>query len=241
MTPKRRHQRLWISPPIYTTRWCHAFVSKSHSAYVKIAEGCNRNCAFCAIPLMRGKQRSRPVASIMAEVQQLAEAGVKEINLISQDTVNYGVDLGLRQGLVCLLRELVKVKALRWIRPFYLYPQQVTDELLDLYAGEERITKYIDMPLQHINSAMLKRMHRLGDRRAIETLVERIRTHPWRHLSHGLHCGISRRNRSRLRNSSSTSSRRSSIVWRHFSIRTKKTPAASLDQKIDRACDGGTS
>ena len=149
---------------------------KSHSAYVKIAEGCNRNCAFCAIPLMRGKQRSRPVASIMAEVQQLAEAGVKEINLISQDTVNYGVDLGLRQGLVCLLRELVKVKALRWIRPFYLYPQQVTDELLDLYAGEERITKYIDMPLQHINSAMLNRMHRLGDRRAIETLVERIRT-----------------------------------------------------------------
>ncbi len=112
----------------------------------------------------------------MAEVQQLAEAGVKEINLISQDTVNYGVDLGLRQGLVSLLRELVKVKALRWIRPFYLYPQQVTNELLDLYAGEERITKYIDMPLQHINSAMLKRMHRLGDRRAIETLVEHIRT-----------------------------------------------------------------
>ena len=178
LTPKRRHQRLWISPPpyLYDEMVPRLRLGKSHSAYVKIAEGCNRNCAFCAIPLMRGKQRSRPVASIMAEVQQLAEAGVMEINLISQDTVNYGVDLGLRQGLVCLLRELVKVKALRWIRPFYLYPQQVTDELLDLYAGEERITKYIDMPLQHINSAMLKRMHRLGDRGAIETLVERIRT-----------------------------------------------------------------
>jgi len=178
LMPKRRHQRLWISPPpyLYDEMVPRLRLGKSHSAYVKIAEGCNRNCAFCAIPLMRGKQRSRPVASIMAEVQQLAEAGVREINLISQDTVNYGVDLGLRQGLVSLLRELVKVKSLRWIRPFYLYPQQVTDELLDLYAGEERITKYIDMPLQHINSAMLKRMHRLGDRRVIETLVERIRT-----------------------------------------------------------------
>jgi ribosomal protein S12 methylthiotransferase len=142
LTPKRRHQRLWISPPpyLYDEMAPRLRLGKSHSAYVKIAEGCNRNCTFCAIPLMRGKQRSRPIASIMAEVQQLAEAGVKEINLISQDTVNYGVDLGLRQGLVCLLRELVKVKALRWIRPFYLYPQQVTDELLDLYAGEERIT-----------------------------------------------------------------------------------------------------
>jgi ribosomal protein S12 methylthiotransferase len=146
-----------------------------HSAYVKIAEGCNRNCAFCAIPLMRGKQRSRPIASIVAETKRLAADGVKEVNLISQDTVNYGVDLGLRHGLVHLLRELVKVRGLRWIRPFYLYPQQVTDELLDLYAGEEKITKYIDMPLQHINDRMLKRMHRLGHRAAIEKLVDRIR------------------------------------------------------------------
>jgi ribosomal protein S12 methylthiotransferase len=98
------------------------------------------------------------------------------IYLISQDTVNYGVDLGVRHGLVSLLRELVKVDGLQWIRPFYLYPQQVTDELLDLYAGEERIAKYIDMPLQHINSLMLERMHRLGDRRAVETLVDRIKS-----------------------------------------------------------------
>ena len=202
LTPKRRHQRLWISPPpyLYDEMVPRLRLGKSHSAYVKIAEGCNRNCAFCAIPLMRGKQRSRPVESIMAEVQQLAEAGVKEINLISQDTVNYGVDLGLRQGLVCLLRELVKVKALRWIRPFYLYPQQVTDELLDLYAGEERITKYIDMPLQHINSAHAQ-AHASARRPANDRDVGGAHqdTDPWRHLSHGLHCGISRRNRSRVR------------------------------------------
>ncbi|MGE3978363.1 MAG: MiaB/RimO family radical SAM methylthiotransferase, partial [Nitrospira sp.] len=145
-------------------------------AYVNIAEGCNRTCTFCAIPLMRGKQRSWPVESIVAEARLLAAEGVKEINLISQDTINYGVDLGLRQGLVPLLRELVKVEGLRWIRPFYLYPQQVTDDLLDLYADEEKITKYIDMPLQHINDRMLKRMHRLGDRAAIESLIDRIRT-----------------------------------------------------------------
>src|SRR5262245_33612064 len=174
LAPERRRQQLWISQPpyLYDELAPRLRLGFAHSAYVKIAEGCNRNCAFCAIPLMRGKQRSRPVESIVAEVRQLAEDGVKEINLISQDTVNYGVDLGLRHGLVSLLKALVKVSGPRWIRPFYLYPQQVTDELLDLYAGEERIAKYIDMPLQHINSSMLKRMHRLGDRRIIETLVE---------------------------------------------------------------------
>jgi ribosomal protein S12 methylthiotransferase len=177
LAPKKRQQRLWISEPpyLYDAEAPRLRLGKAHSAYVKIAEGCNRNCAFCAIPIMRGKQRSRPVESIVAEANRLAAEGVKEINLISQDTINYGVDLGLRHGLVTLLRELVKVKELRWIRPFYLYPQQVTDELLDLYAGEDKITKYIDMPLQHINDRLLKRMHRLGDRRAITSLVERIR------------------------------------------------------------------
>ncbi len=178
LAPKKRHRRLWISQPpyLYDEVAPRLRLGHRHSAYVKIAEGCNRNCAFCAIPLMRGKQRSRPVASIVAEAQRLAAEGVKEINLISQDTINYGVDLGLRQGLVQLLRELVTVEGIRWIRPFYLYPQQVTDELLDLYAGEEKITRYIDMPLQHITDHMLTRMHRLGNRNAIERLVEHIRT-----------------------------------------------------------------
>ncbi|MCP9440642.1 MAG: 30S ribosomal protein S12 methylthiotransferase RimO [Nitrospira sp.] len=178
LQPKRRHRRLWVSRPpyLYDESAPRLRLGAQHSAYVKIAEGCNRNCAFCAIPLMRGKQRSRPIESIVAEARRLADEGVKELNLISQDTINYGVDLGIRQGLVSLLRELVRIKDLRWIRPFYLYPQQVTDELLDLYAGEEKITKYIDMPLQHINDAVLKAMHRLGDRTAIERLIDRIRT-----------------------------------------------------------------
>lgn len=178
LTPTKRQQRLWISEPpyLYDADSPRLRLGKPHSAYVKIAEGCNRNCAFCAIPIMRGKQRSRSIESIVAEAERLAGEGVKELNLISQDTINYGVDLGIRGGLTSLLRALVKVPDIRWIRPFYLYPQQVTDDLLDLYAGEEKITKYIDMPLQHINDRMLKRMHRLGNRAVIEKLVERIRT-----------------------------------------------------------------
>ena len=177
LAPKKRHQRIWMSKPpyLYDELAPRVRFGKPHSAYVKIAEGCNRNCAFCAIPLMRGKQRSRSIESIVAETRQLAAEGVKEINLISQDTINYGVDLGQRQGLVSLLRELVRVDGVQWIRPFYLYPQQVTDDLLDLYASEDKIAKYIDMPLQHINDRMLKAMHRLGDRAAIERLVDRIK------------------------------------------------------------------
>jgi len=173
----RQTQRVWASPPpyLYDELTPRLRLGKAHSAYVKIAEGCNRNCAFCAIPLMRGKQRSRPIESIVAEATALAADGVKEINLVSQDTINYGVDLGLRHGLVALLRELVTVQGPRWIRPFYLYPQQVTDELIDLYAGEEKITKYVDMPFQHINDALLKRMHRLGDKAHITRLVDRLR------------------------------------------------------------------
>jgi ribosomal protein S12 methylthiotransferase len=177
LTRKPRQKRLWMSQPpyLYDDAAPRIRLGSPHSAYLKIAEGCNRNCAFCAIPIMRGKQRSRPITSIVAEAERLAGEGVKELNLISQDTINYGVDLGLRQGLAALLRALVKVDGLRWIRPFYLYPQQVTDELLDLYAGEERITKYIDMPLQHISDSMLTGMHRLGNRDYLTALVERIR------------------------------------------------------------------
>lgn len=177
LDPKRTAKRMWFSPPpyLYDELAPRVRLGKAHSAYVKIAEGCNRNCAFCAIPIMRGKQRSRPIESIVAEARRLADEGVKELNLVSQDTINYGVDLGLRQGLVALLRELVQIKGLRWIRPFYLYPQQVSDELLDLYAGEERIAKYVDMPLQHINDTILTRMHRLGDQASLTALVERVR------------------------------------------------------------------
>lgn len=177
LNPRARNQRVWMSPPpyLYDELTPRLRLGRTHSAYVKIAEGCNRACAFCAIPIMRGKQRSRPVESIVAEVRRLAEEGVKEVNLISQDTMHYGLDLGLRSGLVTLLRELVKVPGINWIRPFYLYPQQVTDELIDLYAGENTIAKYIDMPLQHINDDVLKRMNRLGTKSSITALVERLR------------------------------------------------------------------
>ena len=177
LKPGRRKQRVWMAPPpyLYDELTPRLRIGKQHSAYVKIAEGCNRNCAFCAIPLMRGKQRSRPVASIVEEARRLAAEGVKEINLISQDTINYGIDLGLRHGLTTLLRELVNVDGLRWIRPFYLYPQQVDEALIDLYAGQDKIAKYIDMPLQHINDTMLKAMHRLGNKRYITNLVNRLR------------------------------------------------------------------
>ncbi len=178
LAPKKPAQRSWISPPpfLYDALAPRVRLGRPHSAYLKIAEGCNRTCAFCAIPIMRGKQRSRPIDSIVTEAKRLVDEGVQELNLISQDTINYGVDLGLRQGLVALLRQLVKVKGVRWIRPFYLYPQQVTDELLALYAGEEAITKYIDMPLQHIHDTLLQRMHRAGDQASLTALVERIRT-----------------------------------------------------------------
>jgi ribosomal protein S12 methylthiotransferase len=178
LTAKKRHQRVFISQPpyLYDELAPRIRLGHPHSAYVKIAEGCNRNCAFCAIPIMRGKQRSRPIESIVAEAKRLAAEGVKELNLISQDTVNYGVDLGIRQGFTALLRQLVKIKGLRWIRPFYLYPQQVTDELIALYAGEETLAKYIDMPFQHINDTMLKRMHRLGGKADITALVEKFRS-----------------------------------------------------------------
>ncbi|CAE6706780.1 30S ribosomal protein S12 methylthiotransferase RimO [Nitrospira defluvii] len=178
LAPKARQQRVWLGQPpyLYDAETPRLRLGTPHSAYLKIAEGCNRNCAFCAIPIMRGKQRSRPIDSIVAEAKRLGQEGVKELNLISQDTINYGVDIGLKQGLTALLRELIKVDDVRWIRPFYLYPQQVTDELLDLYAEGPRITKYLDMPLQHISDGMLKRMHRLGDRTHVTKLVERIRT-----------------------------------------------------------------
>lgn len=177
LAPKKPAQRSWISPPpfLYDALAPRIRLGRQHSAYVKIAEGCNRNCAFCAIPIMRGRQRSRPIGAIVAEAKRLVDEGVQELNLISQDTINYGVDLGMREGLVALLKELVRIKGARWIRPFYLYPQQVSEELLALYAGEDKITKYIDMPLQHVHDDMLKSMHRLGDRSYLTRLVERIR------------------------------------------------------------------
>ena len=132
------------------------------SAYVKIAEGCNRSCAFCTIPQFRGKQRSRPAADVVREVEQLVAQGVREVNLISQDTIAYGRDHSKeeRASLAELVRQVADVKGLSWARVFYLYPEKIDDALIDLLANHPRVVPYVDMPLQHASDAMLKRMKR---------------------------------------------------------------------------------
>ncbi len=142
----------------------------SHYAYLKIGEGCNHTCAFCAIPLMRGRYRSRPISEIVDEASRLAVQGVKELIIISQDTTFYGLDLYKKQRVVDLLRELETVEGIRWIRLHYLYPTTVQDELLDVMAGSTKIVPYLDMPVQHITDRMLKIMKRGGNSRRIREI-----------------------------------------------------------------------
>ncbi|MBQ7630251.1 MAG: MiaB/RimO family radical SAM methylthiotransferase, partial [Selenomonadaceae bacterium] len=156
---------------IYSAKTPRLRTTPDYTAYVKIAEGCNHRCAFCAIPLIRGKQISRSIDDIKAEVERLARDGVKEINLIAQDTTNYGRDIYGEPKLCELLRELVKVEKIRWIRIMYAYPKNFTDELIDLIAAEPKICNYVDLPLQHADAAVLKRMHRPDTRASIEILL----------------------------------------------------------------------
>jgi ribosomal protein S12 methylthiotransferase len=146
-----------------------------HYSYVKIAEGCDYKCAFCIIPRLRGHYRSRPTASIVAEARALAEAGVRELILISQDTTFYGIDRGERGALARLLRELNTVDGLEWIRLLYLYPTTIDDAMLDAMADCNKVVKYIDLPLQHASDRVLKRMRRPGTRTAYERLLGRVR------------------------------------------------------------------
>ena len=146
-----------------------------HFAYVKVAEGCDYTCAFCIIPTLRGKFRSRDAASIVREARSLAERGVKELLLISQDTTFYGIDKGERGALARLLRELNAVDGLEWIRLLYLYPTTITDDVLKAMAECEKVCRYIDLPLQHASAGVLKRMRRPGDRRTYDKLLARIR------------------------------------------------------------------
>jgi ribosomal protein S12 methylthiotransferase len=152
------------------------------SAYVKIAEGCNRSCAFCTIPQFRGKQRSRPIDDVVREVEQLSAQGIVEINLISQDTIAYGRDLpkpatlgSSRSKLADLVRRVADVKGIRWVRVFYLYPETIDDELVDVLANHPRVVRYVDMPLQHASDAMLKRMKRGHGIDRQKRVVERMR------------------------------------------------------------------
>jgi ribosomal protein S12 methylthiotransferase len=147
----------------------------AHSAYVKIAEGCDRPCAFCIIPKLRGPQRSRTIDSVVAEVETLAGEGVKEINLVAQDLTRYGADLPDRPELAALLRRIERVADLAWIRLHYTYPSAFTDELIDVIASEPTIAKYIDVPLQHIDDGVLKKMRRGHTARLSWQLVDTLR------------------------------------------------------------------
>jgi len=146
-----------------------------YTAYVKIAEGCDNACTFCSIPIMRGKFRSRSVESILHEVEQLAGQGVKEISLIAQDSTNYGTDLYDRFMLPELLNKVSEVPGIEWVRLHYAYPGFFTDELIDVIANNPKVCKYVDMPLQHSEDSILKRMRRPGRQRDARELIAKIR------------------------------------------------------------------
>jgi len=153
------------------------------SAYLKIAEGCNRTCAFCTIPEFRGKQRSRTEDDVVREAENLADQGIVELNLISQDTVAYGRDLApgangeaKKGALARLVRRVADTKGVRWVRLFYLYPETIDEALIELLAHHPRVVPYVDMPLQHAADAMLKRMRRGHGKDRQKRVVERLRT-----------------------------------------------------------------
>ena len=147
----------------------------SYFAYVKIAEGCDNRCSYCAIPLIRGGYRSRTMESIEEECKGLVANGAKELVLIAQDTSRYGIDLYGEYSLAKLMARLCRIDGLRWLRVLYCYPDSITDELLDTMAQEEKIVKYIDLPLQHASGPILKAMNRRGDRQSLTALMNKIR------------------------------------------------------------------
>lgn len=170
--------------PVYQNRELYLYsdtdprllTTPSYSAYVKIAEGCDHPCTFCVIPKMRGRFRSRPPESILNEVRRLAQSGVKEVNLVGQDTTMYGWDLGNRTGLADLLRSLGEVEGIEWIRFLYAYPNNIYPELLEAIAQTPKVCSYIDVPLQHASREVLSHMKRGGNRRSLVKLLNRIRS-----------------------------------------------------------------
>ena len=144
-------------------------------AYLKIAEGCDNHCAYCVIPSLRGKYRSRKMEDLLAEARALASDGVKELIVVAQDTSRYGIDLYGERRLADLLRELCRIDGFVWIRVHYLYPDEMSDELIDVLKTEAKIVKYLDIPIQHINDTILRRMNRRGNSAYLKTLLTRLR------------------------------------------------------------------
>ena len=149
--------------------------SDEHSAYLKIAEGCDNKCTYCAIPLIRGKFRSRTVEDIVAEARDLEALGVKELNLIAQDTSRYGLDIYGEYSLARLVREICKATDIPWIRLLYCYPDKITDELIEEMRNNPRLLKYMDIPIQHISDSVLTRMNRHGGKALICETVKKLR------------------------------------------------------------------
>jgi ribosomal protein S12 methylthiotransferase len=160
---------------LYDESTPRVLATPAHYAFIKIAEGCDRPCAFCFIPQMRGHFRSRRFGSIVAEAQQLADEGVKELILVAQDSSRYGEDLGKQDALAQLLRELSHTDGIEWVRVMYTYPTHISDAFLDVLAEEPKAVKYLDMPLQHASQNILKLMKRGGNRKSLERLIKRVR------------------------------------------------------------------
>ena len=150
-------------------------ITPYYSAYLKISDGCNNRCSYCAIPLIRGGNRSRPMENIIAEANRLADNGARELIVIAQDTTNYGIDLYGQRRLPELLRELCKIEKLEWLRIMYLYPDKITDELVEVIKTEDKILKYIEMPVQHASGSVLSRMNRPGDKQSLIATVKKLR------------------------------------------------------------------
>jgi len=149
--------------------------TEPHTAYIKVSEGCDNLCTYCAIPLIRGRHRSRPIEDIVAEARDLEAMGVKEINLIAQDTTRYGLDLYGEYSLARLVRAITEGTTIPWIRLLYCYPDKITDELIDELRTNDRLLKYMDIPIQHISDSVLKRMNRHGGTALIMDAVKRLR------------------------------------------------------------------
>ncbi|HEV3137202.1 MAG TPA: 30S ribosomal protein S12 methylthiotransferase RimO [Pirellulales bacterium] len=150
-------------------------ITPRHFAFLKISEGCDRLCTFCAIPKMRGKHATKPIEEVIAEAQELAADGVRELVIVAQDTTYYGMDLYGEPRLAALLKELEQVRGLEWIRLMYLYPMYFSDDVIEAIAGSKKIIPYLDLPLQHINDAMLRRMQRRVARTPTEALLAKLR------------------------------------------------------------------
>ena len=146
-----------------------------YTAYLKVGDGCDNCCSYCAIPKIRGRMRSRTIEDCVAEAKVLAKGGVTELIVVAQDTTAYGTDLYGEPKLHELLTELCKIEELHWIRTLYTYPEKITDKLLDVIKGQEKLVNYLDIPIQHINDDILKKMNRKGDKKSVSDVIDRIR------------------------------------------------------------------